>query len=189
MPVFILSTKLDSLFRERQKLLFKIKQSLCLQLMPGKGINTEKMKEKLLKILKETTRKGNDEVELRKEVREAIILLNRFEVNKKRITGTEGAINKMKKIQRNIQSVFITFKYRLQRDMFYKIFPSSKYQSWYKFYGNYKIGKNRVYVIEPPSPINIRWENLDRSACDKFLRRFFSWVIFASFFFIRSFYI
>lgn len=186
LPVFILSTRLDGLLRARQKILHNIKQSLCLQLMPGKNINTEKMKDKLLGILKTTKRKGKDEEELRSEIKATISLLNEFELNKKGIHITEVVMNKLKKVQRNIGSVFITFKYRIQRDIFHKIFPSSKYQSWYKFYGNYKIGKNRVYVVDPPSPINISWKNLDRKGCEKFFRRFSSWIIFLGFFFIRK---
>lgn len=146
------------------------------------------MRKKLLDILRGTKRRGKEEIELRKEIKETVSLLRKFDKNQRKISGTEAVINKMKKVQRNIRSVFITFKYRIQRDLFFKIFPSSRYQSWYKLYGNFKIGKNRVYFLEPPSPININWENLDKGGCEKFGRRLISWMFFIGFFFLSNFF-
>lgn len=124
--------------------------------------------------------------ELKSDIRDAIKLLDKFERNKQKVKRIEKEIKVQKERKRHIKSIFVTFKYRVQRDIFYKLLPSSKYQSWIEFYGNYKIGGNRIFGVIPPSPININWRNHDKQYIEKFCRRFFSWLLYISLYIIRK---
>ena len=124
--------------------------------------------------------------DLRNDIASALKLLQKFEENKEKIRKTEENIQRMKQIKRNIKSVFLTFKYRIQRDVFARVIPSSRYQAWSNLYGDFRIGNTRIYAVNPPNPINIDWMNLDKMWDEKFFRRLASWGCYLALFIIRK---
>ena len=193
-PIFILSSKLDALMQKQQKLLIEVKDSLCLSLIPHKDINIQKMRAKIILLTVRSTETSQlshyhtkRHTYSKQDVKDALKVLKNLEEVQRKIKIYEASMERLRRLTMEIKGLFITFKYRSQRDHFFRVLPSSRFQSWIKSYENYKIGGRRIYLIEPPSPININWWNLDMSGFDKFLRRFVSWFLYIILFFIRKF--
>lgn len=188
--VFLLANRLRRLKNIQQENFLNIKESLCLNLIPGSRLNTKKIRLKLRKLEKALQSKSlakDEEISIRYEdIKSSMKLLDDIDETRKKIQRMKEIMENLKKIKININSVFLTFKYRIQRDVFYSILPSSRIQSWMKLYSVYKIGSRRVFVGQPPSPINIKWEHLAKNLFSKISRRAISWSLFTLCFIIRK---
>ena len=185
-PIFRLSNELDRLEHEQQLKIMKLVE----EFYP----NTEFTKKKnnifdIKKFLIKAVREKMDITKSKIARVDAQTLISQIyeilEINKK-MKKVEKDMGEIQLEQRQIKSIFVTFKYRREREIFYRLFPTSWLQTWLKLYADYSMKGKDFYVSIPSSPANINWKNLDRGTGQKMARRVCSWCVYFLLFLIRK---
>jgi hypothetical protein len=104
----------------------------------------------------------------------------------KQISDSDFAFKKLKRGKQLIKSVFVTFRSRRIRQKFYKEFSVLLIK---KSCSSCRSKREQVYSTKVPTPINIKWNNVDKKVKEKYFRRFISYLTYFLLFLIRNFWI
>jgi hypothetical protein len=162
-----MATKLNTLLIKDQQIMAKIQATkIYLNFKSKHKITSLQKMKKSVYFMVLLTQKQQKESEYdsetsKNEIKEFFNLIKKLEENKKKIRLVEKWTEEVKNKNIEIKSLFVTFNYRKQRDLFHEILPSSRL---------------------------LAWNNLDKSDFFKILRRFLSWAIFFSMFIVRKFF-
>lgn len=205
--VYKRSLQLVKLESKRQKLLAKLKSAWNTDLLPTSTIKLGSILDEFKNIIFNNIIDKDDPLRI-KDAKICYKIVKKLITMHEKIKNYEREIDGFKEKKRDIDSMFVTFRYRSDKKIFKTMFPTSRTQSFFGCYKKIqleaeeeeklpglsrktskKIIKKDITAIDPVDPLNINWSHLDRSNLSKCRRRTCSWILYLAFYAFRNFFI
>lgn len=203
--VYKRSFQLVKLEAKRQKLLIKLQEVWNTDLLPTKYMKLGAIYDEFQNIIDNNIIDKHDPLKL-KDAKTCLQIVKNLIIMHEKIKNFEREIDSFKFKKRDIESVFVTFKYRSDKKLFKTMFPRSRTQGFFGCYKSIeleeeetdaelalerkkskKIRTRNITAIDPVDPLNVNWGHLDRSAGEKCRRRTCSWILYLIFYAFRKF--
>ena len=126
----------------------------------------------------------------KRRLKTQFLTLQKLKERRNSLNDLKDRISEVSRNFDSIRSVFVTFQ-QIKHKQFFKRLMARRGCVWLPCLktmseGMIKIGGRRVYAVDPPEPINIRWKNYSYTKCNKFWRRTLSWSFYIFLYILRK---